>query len=325
MTPSKSALVGSHDGLPTVSVIIPAKNEAEFISACLKSLNGLDYPDDKIEIVVVDNGSMDRTTVIAEAHGVRVLHHPSGRVGSVRNAGAKVTCGAVLAFLDADCVVGDRWLAASVAQLADSGVGAAGGGYLADREGSWVQRAWAPTEAESTAEVEALPGGSLILRRHTFEAIGGFDEILSAGEDDDICRRIRDLGLRVVAVQEAWVVHLGYPRSLAAVARRQIWHGSNQIDVAESWLEPQLVMTHAFVVALLSLPILITARVAVPANLAACAALFGPPLVMAISKSRRRNDRLGTFIRMAPVGVFFYGGRAIGLIRNYGQMLKRRR
>ena len=71
----------------------------------------------------------------------------------------------ILAFLDADCVTGDRWLAASVAQLAGAPVGASGGGYLADRHGTWVQRAWAPTEAGPTAEVAALPGGSMVFRR----------------------------------------------------------------------------------------------------------------------------------------------------------------
>lgn len=324
LSQSTSAAHRDRRQLPFVSIIIPARNEAAHVAACLESLAQQDYPADRTEIILVDNGSTDETAAIAKDRGIRVLRHPSGLVGAVRNAGARASQGELIAFLDADCVAGKRWLAASVARLADPGVGASGGMYLADRHGNWVQRAWATTEAGPTTEGAALPGGSLVLRRETFEAIGGFNETLSAGEDDEICLRVRNRGLRVIADREACVIHLGYPRTLRAVARRQVWHGSHQLDVARSWREPQLLMTHAFALGMVLLPIFLISGADYLLLATALAAISGPVLVMAYTRSRNRSNQIMTCLSMIPVGLFFYLGRAAGLLLNYVAIARKR-
>lgn len=304
--------------MPTVAIVIPARNEADYLGRCLRALALQDYPADHIEIILSDNGSTDATAEIARAHGINVLQHPQGRVGAVRNSGARATSSQVLAFVDADCVTRTDWLSAAVTTLATPGVGAAGGGYLADPHGTWVQHAWAPTRPAPTAEVAALPGGSIVVERELFSALGGFNEQLSAGEDDDFCRRVRDRGLKVVAVEASCVIHLGYPRTLRAVARRQLWHGSYQLDVAETWREPQLVMTHSYALGLLT--VLITPWSG-PAGWAAAGLLLATPvLLMSIAKAARRHDRLATLLRMIPVATAFYCGRALGLLNNYRRL-----
>ena len=304
--------------LRRVSVIVPARNEARHIGACLESLRHESYPQQLVEIVVVDNGSTDNTVAIATAANVRVIEQRSGLVGAVRNAGARESSGDILAFLDADCVTSGRWLQTTVALLSEMDVGAAGGGYLASRNGSWVQLAWAPTEPAPLAEVSALPGGSLVIRRTTFEAIGGFNELLSAGEDDDLCRRVLAVPQKVVAAPDAAVIHLGYPETLRAVARRQIWHGSSQLDVATTWREAQLISTHSFAAGVLVLSFMIPLPFASSFVYAASScAIVGPVLLMAYAKARRRANPVTTFFRMLPVAFFFYSGRAIGLAKNY--------
>jgi cellulose synthase/poly-beta-1,6-N-acetylglucosamine synthase-like glycosyltransferase len=304
---------------PTVAIVIPARNEADYVSQCLEALARQDYPPNRVQIILSDNGSTDATAAIAHAHGVRVLRHPRGLVGAVRNGGALATSSEILAFVDADCVTRTDWLSAAVAALATPGVGATGGGYLADPQGTWVQRAWALTIPRATAGVAALPGGSIVVRRELFLALGGFNEQLSAGEDDDFCRRVRDAGLKVVAVEASWVIHLGYPRTLRAVARRQVWHGSYQLDVAETWHEPQLLMTHSFALGLLA--IVISPWLGVAGWTVAGLLLAPPVFLMSVSKAAGRHDQLATVLRMIPVAGAFYCGRALGLLKNYRRLL----
>ena len=318
LTPAQANNAGTRSDIPTVAIVIPARNEADYVSRCLEALARQDYPADHMQIILSDNGSTDSTAEIARAHGINVLLHPQGRVGAVRNSGARATNSQILAFVDADCVTRTDWLSAAVTALANPGVGATGGGYLADLRGTWVQRAWAPTVPGPTIEVAALPGGSIVVRRELFSALGGFNEQLSAGEDDDFCRRVRDRGLKVVAIEASCVIHLGYPRTLRAVARRQVWHGSYQLDVAETWHEPQLLMTHACALGLLTIP-------GIPwlgaAGWTAAGLLLAPPiLLMSVAKAARRNDKLATLLRMIPVATAFYCGRALGLLKNYRRL-----
>ncbi|MDZ7781372.1 MAG: glycosyltransferase family A protein [Gemmatimonadota bacterium] len=94
-------------------------------------MSRLQYSAGEVKWVVVDNGSTDRTPEIAKAGGARVLYSDAPRVGGVRNAGVKASDGAIVGFLDADCVVSSEWLPGPGARaLADDSVGAVGGVYL---------------------------------------------------------------------------------------------------------------------------------------------------------------------------------------------------
>jgi poly-beta-1,6-N-acetyl-D-glucosamine synthase len=77
------------DELPTVSIIVPAHNEAEVIDRCLHSIKGQDYPHDKLEIIVVDDGSTDDTAEIVENHVVR----NGSMTGSIRLRGQAIRVG----------------------------------------------------------------------------------------------------------------------------------------------------------------------------------------------------------------------------------------
>src|SRR5690348_10269988 len=93
--------------MPTVSVVIPAFNAAEYIGQAIDSV--LAQTHQPIEIIVVDDGSTDQTAQIAAAYPapVRVLRKPNGGPASARNMGIAAATGSWIALLDAD----DRWLA----------------------------------------------------------------------------------------------------------------------------------------------------------------------------------------------------------------------
>lgn len=89
---------------PSVSVILPAKNEAENLDALLPRLKSMAAGLDRdVEIIVVNDGSTDETREVCAAHGVRMLTHPySSGNGAAVKTGARAARGEVLAFMDAD-------------------------------------------------------------------------------------------------------------------------------------------------------------------------------------------------------------------------------
>lgn len=311
-----------NDDSPLVSIVIPARNEARHLARVFAALAALDYPLHRREVILVDNGSVDETAAIARRHGARVIPAPAGNVGEVRNIGARAALGEVIAFLDADCLVGPGWLRVAVGQMKDSRVGAVGGNCTVGSEGNWIQRAWAVELRDATVDARTLATASFILRRRLFEELGGFDAALGAGEDDDLSQRIRAAGYRLQRVAECSVVHLGYPDTLVGVMRRQLWHGRSQLHGALS--DPMLLLTHLFALLLFLL---------VPAGLlwgvpgAALAGAAGSTVCAALPALRKERQaaefstrRLG---QRLLVYWWFLLGRAGGLVLNYLDRLGR--
>lgn len=80
--------------MATVSIIIPAYNEAENLPATLEALGrALIGLTDQVEIIVVDNNSSDSTAEVAKKLGVRVVFEPVNQIARARNAGAIAACG----------------------------------------------------------------------------------------------------------------------------------------------------------------------------------------------------------------------------------------
>lgn len=92
----------------TISVVIPVKDDATSLLACLEALRNQTRPAD--EIVVVDNGSQDASAVIAELLDCRLVTHPGGGIPAASAAGYDAASGDIIARLDADCVPDRQWL-----------------------------------------------------------------------------------------------------------------------------------------------------------------------------------------------------------------------
>jgi len=125
------------DELPSVTVVVPAYNAGRTIAECVGSLLALDYPPDRLELIVVDNASSDDTRRVLQqfAGSVQVLAELVRGSAAARNRGIRAAGGDIVAMTDADCVVARGWLRALVPALADEGVGAVGG-----RVAAWVPR-----------------------------------------------------------------------------------------------------------------------------------------------------------------------------------------
>ena len=92
-----------------LSFIVPAYNEEEAIRKLFRSVVGTVSESFQYEVIVVDNGSDDRTTSVAKEYGARVLERASGTVAALRNLGASQASTDVLVFLDADVILTELW------------------------------------------------------------------------------------------------------------------------------------------------------------------------------------------------------------------------
>jgi glycosyltransferase involved in cell wall biosynthesis len=102
---------------PFISIIIPTLNEERHIVKCLESLKSQRYPGDRFEIIVVDNGSTDRTLNLCEKYTESIHVLPGVNVSELRNYGAGKARGEIYAFIDGDCEADGNWLANAVKSL----------------------------------------------------------------------------------------------------------------------------------------------------------------------------------------------------------------
>jgi glycosyltransferase involved in cell wall biosynthesis len=234
-----------------VSVIIPAWNEEEMIGRCLASLAGSCFPANSFEVIVVDNGSTDRTLEIVHSFSsqlkLTILQHPGVSISALRNMGAAAAKGDVFAFLDADCSVPATWIENAVLHLASESAGVIGGNIDIPEDSRWVARAWFKVGyAPRNGEVTYVPSGNMLMRRSTFVRIGGFNESVKTSEDCELCFRAREGGFTVQEVSEMAVTHWRTPQTMLQFYRREVWHGAN---VAKVFFENFRAMTNVRAVA----------------------------------------------------------------------------
>jgi mycofactocin system glycosyltransferase len=204
---------------PSISIIVPVKNRPQDIQECLMSLSSLDYPKDKVEIIVVNDGSTDSTAKVIQSFDIKAIHLPQSIGASAcRNLAAREANGDLLGFTDSDCVPHPHWLRELTPYFDDERVGIVGGYVsnfytrsLLDRYEavkSSLNMGLSPFRVENDKSSTAyVPSCNLIIRRKAFSEIGGFQADLHVGEDVDLCWRTRKLGYHLLYVPRGEVKH----------------------------------------------------------------------------------------------------------------------
>lgn len=185
---------------PLVTAVIPAYNAERYLAAAISSVLAQTYP--HVELVVVDDGSMDGTGAIAEGFpGVRYVRQPNRGVSVARNRGAELGRGEYVAFLDAD----DEWLPkkleVQVSRMATNPGAVASFTatiYADERQGG---ESVLPCRVEPDMVTGLLlhscivgPPSAVLVRRDVFMRLGGFDPALSQCADWDMWIRLAEAG-----------------------------------------------------------------------------------------------------------------------------------
>lgn len=209
--------------MKTISVIIPAKNSQRTIRKCLMHVLNQSYK--PYEIIVVDGGSTDRTREIAAAYGAKVLvepFHKGNYPGIGRNFGAKNACGQILSFLDSDCYPEKNWLMKVEKNLSDENVGIYG---IIVRDGSNSRLSRAYHYLIREINYDFAPSRCMSIRKNIFEKINGFDETLTAGEDNDLSYKVRNSGYKIIIDKKTKVYHDDdHLNSLKGIWMQQKWY-----------------------------------------------------------------------------------------------------
>lgn len=212
---------------PFVSVIIPTKNEEAQLGNCLRSLKDLDYPPERLEIIIADGLSSDRTREIAEGYGARVVLDHRKSVASGRNAAFAVARGELIAISDADCTMDRNWLRNCLKHFQDERVAGVGGPNLVPPDETDFGKAvglifeYAPyvTKAAHTRVLQKViqarsHGSNAIYRADVLRRVIPVDEGLVGGEDVIMNQAIEDLGYKLLYVPDVIVHHYRRPTPL---------------------------------------------------------------------------------------------------------------
>lgn len=219
-----------------LTIIIPVHGRPGGLDACLESLGGQEYPADRFEVIVVDDGSPSPISddLLNRFRGrlqVRALRQDHAGPAAARNLGARHARGENLAFLDSDCLPRAGWLAALTERLSST-PGCAVAGMV---EPGCPQNLLAATTDAITRDVlkfyNADPehgslavSGNVAVSAAGFRAAGGFDETFRYSEDREFSSRWLAQGRRLLFADTARVRHV-HPVTLRGFWRRHYQYG----------------------------------------------------------------------------------------------------
>jgi len=216
--------------LPSVSIIIPTLNRKEVLKEALFSLNKVDYPRDRLEVVVVSDGSTDGTNKLIPQVKVKLnykfifVKKKRGGISQAKNTAIRKSKGQIIVSTDDDCLFRKKWLKNLIKPFSDSLVGAAGSSDKAVRSEGVLAKSidYAFSSFIGSGGIHGLflkvklgkfypIGCNMAFSRKVVKKIGFFDKDLAPGEETDFNHRIEGAGFKLVYVPNAFVWHR--PRS----------------------------------------------------------------------------------------------------------------
>ncbi|MBM3810301.1 MAG: glycosyltransferase [Acidimicrobiia bacterium] len=228
-------------GWPRISVVVCSYNGQRYLAQCLEHLSRLAYPN--YEVILVDDGSRDRTAEIGGAHGARVISVENGGLSRARNIGMEAATGEIVTYIDDDAYPDPHWLHYLGYIYATTEFGGAGGpnlpppgdGLIAD----CVARApGGPIHVlVGDREAEHIPGCNSSFRKAALKEAGGFDPAFrAAGDDVDLCWRVQEKGWKV-GFHPAAVVWHHRRNSIRAYWKQQAGYGKAEALLERKWPE----------------------------------------------------------------------------------------
>jgi glycosyltransferase involved in cell wall biosynthesis len=203
--------------LPPVSVIIPVYNGEASIGACLAHLQRQNYPGEKMEIIVIDDGSTDRTMDIIHRFGVKCIAATNKGPSNARNEGIQYASGQILVLIDADCLADENLIIRHVLahlhfEVTDPRIKVVGGGIEGENKNFWSICddfcSWYNNHpALPGKQVSAHPTANISFSRQLADEIK-FDAELRFAEDYAFCVAVRRKGYKIFFEPQAKVRHV---------------------------------------------------------------------------------------------------------------------
>jgi acetyltransferase-like isoleucine patch superfamily enzyme/glycosyltransferase involved in cell wall biosynthesis len=219
-TQETSTAINNQSVQPLVSVVVIGRNEGERLERCLHSVAQADWHGNTYELIYVDSRSTDTSVAKAETHGaqVLVLVDASPCAAKARNLGWRAAQGQYVLFLDGDTQLHAEFVQRALATLSEPRLCAA-----------WGHRRESKPQQSLYTKVLDLDwiyptgrtlyfGGDVLVRREALAQVDGFDPSLKAGEEPELCARLRAMGWEIEHIDAPMTLH-----DLAVNSFRAYW------------------------------------------------------------------------------------------------------
>ena len=212
-----------------MSVIVPVWNDAHGLAACLSGIRAQSYPAARIQLIAVDNGSVDGSVEVAKSfEEALTLSEPIPGSYAARNAGLRQARGDYIAFIDSDCVPHETWIEEGVtAATKEPNLGVLAGRVELTHGGSsgsslavLYERMFSFNQ-ELNAKMGTCAAANWLSPRSVLESFGGFDASLKSGGDSKLSRQISEAGHAVQYCDAMLVYHPARATLPALTAKRR--------------------------------------------------------------------------------------------------------
>ncbi|MCF8209018.1 MAG: glycosyltransferase [Rhodoferax sp.] len=203
-----------------VSVVVIGRNEGARLERCLQSVQHADWGDTSHELIYVDSLSTDTSVVRAQALGAQVLVLDDARpcAAKARNLGWQAARGAHILFLDGDTELHPEFVARALATLVDASLCAVWGHRRESRPAQSLYTTVLDLDWVYPTGRTLYFGGDVLVRRAALAQVGGFDPSLKAGEEPELCARLRAAGWEIEHIDAPMTLH-----DLAVTSFRAYW------------------------------------------------------------------------------------------------------
>ncbi len=239
--------------LPKVSVIAPVYNGQESISGLIESLLAQTYPEELLEIFIVDNGSFDQTPEIIQKYPVQFLEEKERQSSyAARNLGLRHATGDIYAFIDADCQASEEWIFKGVTQLqsesADLVAGRVKFTFSDSKTHAEIYDAITHMQIDKiVAKDKVAVTANLMTKAELFNTLGPFDDSVVSGSDHAWTQKATQHGFKLIYCAEAFVEHPA--RNLGELLKKRfrvgkgalrLWRsqGRSTLSIMESFIKP---------------------------------------------------------------------------------------
>jgi glycosyltransferase involved in cell wall biosynthesis len=220
--------------IPTVTVVVIGRNEGSRLERCLRSVAAMEMPAGSIETIYVDSASTDGSPDLAARLGARVIPvHPRRPTASLgRNAGWRRASAPLVLFLDGDTVLHPRFVIDSLCDFQSDTAIVWGHRREIDPDASLYNRVLDLDWIYPVGAVDFC-GGDALIRRAALSDVDGFDETLIAGEEPEMCRRMRAKGWKILHVDRPMTGHDLAMTNWSQYWRRSVRTGYAYAEVSE--------------------------------------------------------------------------------------------
>jgi glycosyltransferase involved in cell wall biosynthesis len=237
------------EGKPLVTVVMPVRNEGDFIARSLGAVLAQDYPPDRLEVLVVDGCSQDETRAIISAMAeqtpipIILLDNPRQTAPAALNIALREAQGDIIVRVDGHCEIAPDYISRCAAHLAQNDVDGVGGAIetvAATRRGRAIAAAMSSHFGVGDSAFRTVRGKTMLVdtipfpayTRRAIERAGPFDEEMVRNQDDEYNYRLRSLGGRLLLAAD---IHARYASrsTLASLWRQYFQYGYYKVRVLQ--------------------------------------------------------------------------------------------